>query len=67
VHFLARLVADVELALEDDLHLVVGVRVDERRAGLESVEAAGERLFGIVDVAGPLVIRLFFSFSFLPC
>ena len=28
VHFLARLVRDVEAAVDDDLHLVVGVLVD---------------------------------------
>lgn len=40
VHLVARLVADVEAAFEYDLHLVVRVFVDERRALLETIEAA---------------------------
>ena len=47
VHLLARLVLDVELALDDDLHLVVGVGVDERGALFEAVEAGGDGFFGV--------------------
>lgn len=47
VHLVAGLVADVEAALEDDLHLVVGVLVDERRAFGEAVEACRDGLFGV--------------------
>ena len=59
--FLARLVFDIEAAFDDDLHLVVGVGVDERGAGFEAVESAGyggggrEVLavgFGCVGVSG---------------
>ncbi len=39
VHLLPGLVLDVELALDDDLHLVVRVRVHERRALFQPVEA----------------------------
>lgn len=49
---LARFIRDFELALEDDLHLVVGVGVDERGAFFQSVEAARDRLFGVVFLAG---------------
>lgn len=34
----ARLIRDVEAALDDDLHLVVGVLVHKRRALLQAVE-----------------------------
>lgn len=52
MHALARLVGDVEGALDDDLHLVVGVCVDEGGAFFEAVEACGEGLLGVDFVAG---------------
>jgi len=51
VHLVARLVTDVEAALEDDLHLVIRVLVDQRRALLEAVEAGGDGLLGVVLIA----------------
>jgi hypothetical protein len=50
-HRLARLVGDLKLAFQDDLHLVVGVLVDERGALFETVEATRNRLVGVVLVA----------------
>ena len=47
MHSLARLIADVELALNDDLHLVVRVRVHQRSTLLETVEAAADGLVGV--------------------
>ena len=56
VDLVARLVADVEAALHDDLHLVVCILIDERRALLETVEAGANRLLGVVLLpAMPLV------------
>ena len=39
---LSSLIADIELAIYDDLHLVVGILVDERCALLETVETGGD-------------------------
>jgi hypothetical protein len=47
LHFLARLVADVEVAVDNNLDLVVGVGVFERCAFLEAVETAGDGLVGV--------------------
>jgi hypothetical protein len=47
MHALASLVTDVEFALEDDFHLVVGISVDKRRAFLESVDATADRLLRV--------------------
>jgi len=44
----ARLVADVEVAFQDDFHLVVVVLVHERSAFLKSVEAASNRTLLII-------------------
>ena len=44
---LASLVANVELALQDDLHLMVGICIDKRRALFQSVDAAAERLLWV--------------------
>lgn len=51
LNLLARLIGDGERALNDDLHLVVRVRVDERGALLQPVEAAGDGLLGVDLVA----------------
>ena len=48
MHFLARLVADIEAAGDDDLHFVVRVLVHERSPGFEAVETGGN---------GRLVVR----------
>lgn len=55
---LARFIRDFELALEDDLHLVVGVGVDERGAFFQSVEATRDRLFGVVFLAGRMLANV---------
>jgi hypothetical protein len=47
LNLLAGLVADGELAINNDLHLIVGVLVDERGALLEAVEASRDWLGGI--------------------
>lgn len=52
VHLLPGLVLDVELALDDDLHLVVRVRVDERRALFQTVEACRDGLFRVDFLSG---------------
>ena len=52
VDLLPGLVGDVEFALHDDLHLVVRVRVDQRSACLESVEATGNGLRRLKLVTG---------------
>lgn len=52
VHLLAGLISNVELAVDDDLHLVVSVVVDERRALLETVEAGGDGGDGVVGLRG---------------
>ena len=44
---LPALVADVKLALDNDLALVVGVGVDERGALLEPVKATADGLFRV--------------------
>lgn len=44
---LASLVLDVKLALQDDLHLVVGVGVDKRGALFESVDTATHGLLRV--------------------
>lgn len=49
---LACLIRDLELPLQDDLHLIVGVGVDERGTLLQTVEATRDGLLGIVLVAG---------------
>ena len=49
--FLARLVFDVVAAFDDDLHLVVGVRVDEGVAFFEAVEAAADGGGGVEVLA----------------
>lgn len=52
MHLLARLVFDIIAAFDHDLHLVVGVRVDERVAFFESVEAAADGGGGVEVLAG---------------
>ena len=44
---LASLVADVELALQDDLHLMVGISVNKRSSLLKSVNATADGLLGV--------------------
>jgi hypothetical protein len=44
---LARLVADIELSLNNDLHLMVRVRVHQGRPLLETIEATGHGLLGV--------------------
>jgi len=39
VHLVARLVGNIEVAVNDDLHLIVVVAVDERSTLLQAVEA----------------------------
>ncbi len=51
MNLLTRFVGNVEFSLHDDLHLVIGVSVDEWGACLESVEAARDRFLGIILVA----------------
>lgn len=46
--FAAGVVLDVEVAVEDDLHLVIRVLVHERRALFQTVEAARERGIALV-------------------
>ena len=47
LHRLARLVRDLEVTVDDDLTFIVRVRVFERSAGIEAVEASGDgRLWG---------------------
>ncbi len=55
MHLLACLILDVEFALDDDLHLVVGVRVHERRALFQAVEAGGDGFVRVVLLAGRLL------------
>ena len=45
MHLLARLVRNVKRPLDDNLHLVVRIRIHERRALFKTVEARRERLF----------------------
>lgn len=49
MHLLPGLVADIEFSIHDDLHLMVGVRIDEWSAGFESVESTADGLL-LVDV-----------------
>jgi len=44
---LTGLIADVELALQDDLHLVVGISVNKGSSLLESVDATADGLLGV--------------------
>lgn len=44
---LAGLVADVEFALQNDLHLMVGVGVNKGSASFESVNSAADGLLGV--------------------
>lgn len=53
-HLLARLVGDFKLALEDDLHFIVGIFVNQRGAFLQPVEAGRDGFVGIVLVTGHL-------------
>lgn len=48
-------VRDLEVAVDDDFHLVVGVGVDERGARVEAVEARGDGVGGAVAVERVLV------------
>lgn len=45
---LTGLVRDLEFALQDNLHLVVRVLVDQRGTLLETVETARDRLLGVI-------------------
>lgn len=44
---LASLIADIELALQDDLHLVVGISVNEGSALFKSVDATADGLLRV--------------------
>lgn len=47
MHLLPRLIRDVERTLDDNFHLIVCVRVHERCALLEAVEACRYGFFGV--------------------
>lgn len=49
---LAALIRDFKVTVHDDLHLVVGIGVDERGAGVETVEAGGDGVVFAVTVKG---------------
>lgn len=51
LHFLPGLIGDLEFALEDNLHLIVAVAVDQGSAFFKTVEAARDGFFGVVFVA----------------
>lgn len=50
--FLARLVADIKVAVDDNLNLIVRVRVHERCSLFQAVEAAADGLVGVGGFAG---------------
>jgi hypothetical protein len=50
MHLLSRLVRDIEFAINDDLHLMVCVFVDQRRAFLQSIESRRDRSCWIVGL-----------------
>ena len=50
MHRLTGFITDVKLSLQDDLHLVIGVRVDQRRSLLKSVDSAADGLLGVILV-----------------
>ena len=56
MHLLARLVRDREVPFQDDLHLVVRVRVIEGHARFEAVDAARDRGFGRDFVTGGTLV-----------
>lgn len=47
MHLVARLVGDIKTALEDDLHLVIGVLVYQRCPFLKTVEPGGDGLLWV--------------------
>jgi hypothetical protein len=51
-------VRDLVLALNDDLHLVVGVGVDQRLALFEAVESRRDGFLGVDFVAGKVSISV---------
>ena len=51
MHRLASLITNVELALQDDLHLVVGISIDKGSSLLESVDATADGLLRVDLVA----------------
>lgn len=55
--FLARLVADIKVAVDDNLNLIVRVRVHERCSLFQAVEATADGLVGVGGFAGGGVSR----------
>jgi hypothetical protein len=47
MHTLARLIADIELPFNNDLHLMIRVRVHEGRPLLETIKTTGHGLLGV--------------------
>lgn len=41
------LICDLELALNDDFHLVISVLIDQRLSFFKTVQTARDRLFGV--------------------
>lgn len=46
-HTLPSLIRDLKLTLNDDLHLVISIRVDQRLPFFKTVQAAGDGFFGV--------------------
>ena len=51
MNFLACLIGNVEFSFNNNLHLVIGISVDEWCACFESVKAARDWFLGIILVA----------------
>ena len=49
-HLLARLIGNLKLALQDNLHLIVGIGIHQWGPFLQAIESARDRLFGIILV-----------------
>lgn len=52
LHALPALIRNLKVAVNDDLHLVVGVGIDERGTRFEAVEARGDGVVFAVAVGG---------------